>query len=213
MSGRVEPAPNLLRWIEIENIERYPDIFEPGEPVIATEKIHGTCCLVTYDADAGLIGGNGHPIGAMHVSSKGFGGKSLALAEDETNLYWRAAHAHGLTPAAALICGYLGVRRVGLFGEVYGKGVQDLHYGKDASRNESLGYVLFDIAVMNRSGEVRWLSHGEIDKLWSIVFGELGPMVVTPRAPVVYEGPYDYAVLAKLAAAGRQRDGVRVSDR
>lgn len=216
MAGRVEPAPNLLRWIEIENIKRYPDIFEPGEPVIATEKIHGTCCLVTYDADAGPIGGDGDPMGTTYVSSKGFGGKNLALAEDKTNLYWRAAHEHGLIPAAALICGYLGARRIGLFGEVYGKGVQDLHYGKDASRNETIGYVLFDIAVMDRAGEVRWLSHTEIDELWAVAVGEVGPLVTSPRAPVVYEGPYDYEKLAALAEGrslldpGTIREGVVV---
>ena len=216
MSGQVESAPNLLRWIEIENIKRYPDIFEPGEPVVATEKIHGSCCLVCYDADAGTIGGDGEPTGATYVTSKGFGGKNLTLAEDKTNLYWRAAREHGLPFAAEGICGVLGARRVGLFGEVYGKGVQDLHYGKDASRNESLGYVLFDIAVMDRAGEVRWLSHAEIDKLWSITLGEVGLIVTTPRAPVVYEGPYDYEALAKLAEGrslldpGTIREGVVV---
>lgn len=199
MAGQVESAPNLLRWIEIENIKRYPDIFAPGEPVIATEKIHGTCCLVTYDADAGPIGGTGQPMGATYVSSKGFGGKNLALAEDKANLYWRAAHEHALGPAAALICGYLGARRVGLFGEVYGKGVQDLHYGKDAGRNETIGYVLFDIAVMDQAGEVRWLPHAEIDELWAVTVGEVGPMVTSPRVPVAYEGPYDYDKLAALA--------------
>lgn len=199
MSGKVESAPNLLRWIEIENIKRFPDIFEPGEPVIATEKIHGSCCLFTLDADAGFTGDDGAPIGTTYVTSKGFGGKNLTLAENKANLYWRAAREYALTPAAARICGHFGARRVGLFGEVYGKGVQDLHYGKDASRDESLGYVLFDIAVMDQSGEVRWLSHAEIDELCSVTFGEAGPAVATPRAPVVYEGPYDYEVLAALA--------------
>lgn len=216
MSGKVEPAPNLLRWIEIENIKRYPDIFEPGEPVIATEKIHGTCCLVTYDSEAGMLGGDGEPTGATYVTSKGFGGKNLTLAEDKTNLYWRAVREHGLPFAAEGICGVLGARRVGLFGEVYGKGVQDLHYGKDASHNESLGYVLFDIAVMDQAGEVRWLSHAEIDKLWSLTLGEAGLIVTTPRAPVVFEGPYDYEALAKLAEGrslldpGTIREGVVV---
>ena len=216
MSGKVEPAPNLIRWIEIENIKRFPDIFEPGEPVIATEKIHGTCCLVTYDGDAGMIGDDGEPVGATYVTSKGFGGKNLTLAEDKTNLYWRAARERGLPFAAEGICGVLGARRVGLFGEVYGKGVQDLHYGKDASHDESLGFVLFDIAVMDQAGEVRWLSHAEIDRLWSITLGEAGLIVTTPRAPVVYEGPYDYEVLAQLAEGrslldpGTIREGVVV---
>lgn len=216
MSGRVEPAPNLLRWIEIENVKRFPDIFEPDEEVVATEKVHGTCCLVCYDSDAGMLGGDGEPTGATYVTSKGFGGKNLTLAEDQTNLYWRAAREHGLPFAAEGICGVLGARRVSLFGEVYGKGVQDLHYGKDASHDESLGYVLFDIAVMGQAGEVRWLSHAEIDKLWSLTLGEAGLVVTTPRAPVVYEGPYDYETLAKLAEGrslldpGTIREGVVV---
>lgn len=178
--------------------------------------VHNSCCLVTYDADSGMIGGDGTPMGATYVTSKGFGGKNLTLAEDKTNLYWRAAREHGLTPAAALICGYTGSRRAGLFGEVYDKGVQDLHYGKDAGRNETLGYVLFDIAVMDQAGAVRWFSHAEIDALWAVTFGEVGPMVTTPRAPVVYEGPYDYQALAKLAEGrslldpGTLREGVVV---
>ena len=32
---------------------------------------------------------------------------------------------------------------VGMFGEVYGAGVQDLHYGANAGQDESIGYALF----------------------------------------------------------------------
>jgi RNA ligase (TIGR02306 family) len=189
MSGTVEPAPGLMSWIDIENIKRYPGVFEDGEPVEATEKLHGTACLTTYDSDDN----------SFHVTSKGFGGKGLALVEDETNLYWRAVNQHAVAAAAALLCGYLDARRVGLFGEVYGKGVQDLHYGKDAGHDETLGYALFDVSVMDKGGEVRWLSGAEIDELWAITVGEAGPMVRVPRAPLIYRGPYDYDALAALA--------------
>ncbi len=47
MAGEVESAPELIRWIDIENLQRYTDIFTTGQHVIATEKIHGTACLVT----------------------------------------------------------------------------------------------------------------------------------------------------------------------
>lgn len=43
MAGKMMAAPGLLAWIEIENIKRYPDMFVPGEPVTASEKLHG--CL------------------------------------------------------------------------------------------------------------------------------------------------------------------------
>ncbi|MFD4430323.1 RNA ligase (ATP) [Nocardia sp. NPDC058497] len=183
MSGQVEPAPDLVRWIDVENIKRFPDIFPAGEPVVATEKIHGTACLLTHvRADDRIL-----------VSSKGVGGKSLSLTPSEGNLYWRAIRTHGLDEAARKIATALDADRVGLFGEVYGAGVQDLHYGASAAHDESLGFGLFDIAV-DRGGEpVRWLDHHEIGTL----LGELG--VTVPRVPVLYEGPYDAELLLTLA--------------
>lgn len=182
MAGQVEPAPDLLRWIDVENIKRFPDIFTAGEPVVATEKIHGTACLLTHvRADDRIL-----------VSSKGVGGKSLSLTPSEGNLYWRAIRAHELDEAARKIAAELDTDRVGLFGEVYGAGVQDLHYGASAAHDESLGFGLFDIAV-DRAGEpVRWLDHHEIGTL----LGELG--ITVPRVPVLYEGPYDANLLLTL---------------
>ncbi|MFE7722593.1 RNA ligase (ATP) [Nocardia rhizosphaerihabitans] len=183
MAGQVEPAPDLVRWIDVENIKRFPYIFNAGEPVVATEKIHGTACLLTHiRADDRIL-----------VSSKGVGGKSLSLTPSEGNLYWRAIRAHGLDEAARKIASALDADRVGLFGEVYGAGVQDLHYGASAAHDESLGFGLFDIAV-DRAGEpVRWLAHHEIGTL----LGALG--ITVPRVPVLYEGPYDADLLLTLA--------------
>ncbi|MEU3243889.1 MULTISPECIES: RNA ligase (ATP) [unclassified Streptomyces] len=166
MSGEIEAAPELLPWVDIENIQRYPDIFAPGEPVVLTEKLHGSACLVTHLADEGRT----------HVSSKGFGAKSLALKEDPRNLYWRAVHGHGVARVAARLAERLGARRVGIFGEVYGAGVQDLSYGADG-RRESLGYAVFDVSA-EIDGEVRWLDAA------ALLEGEL------PLVPRLYEGPY-----------------------
>ncbi|MGW7042911.1 RNA ligase (ATP) [Streptomyces avermitilis] len=179
MSGEVESVPDLLRWVDIENIQRYPDIFTPGEPVVLTEKLHGTACLVTYIADEGRV----------HVSSKGFGAKSLALKEDPRNLYWRAVHGHGVAQAAARLAERLGARRVGIFGEVYGAGVQDLTYGADG-RRDTLGYAVFDVSA-EIDGEVRWLDAA--DRL----DGEL------PLVPRLYEGPYDIDRVLEFAS-GRE---------
>ncbi|WP_405178847.1 RNA ligase (ATP) [Nocardia sp. NBC_01377] len=183
MSGQVEAAPDLLRWIDVENIKRYPDIFEAGEPVVATEKIHGTACLFTYVRDGERT----------YVSSKGIGGQSLALTPAEGNLYWRAVHRYGLVEAARAIADEFSLARVGFFGEVYGAGVQDLHYGAAADRDETLGYALFDVAVDPEPEPVRWLGHAEIGTVWT----DLGLSV--PRVPVLYEGPYDAARLMELA--------------
>ncbi|WP_069161251.1 RNA ligase (ATP) [Nocardia altamirensis] len=196
MSGAVESAPDLIRWIDVENIKRYPDIFVPGEPVVATEKIHGTACLLTYLRESDRI----------QVSSKGIGAQSLALMSVEGNLYWRAAHRHGLIEAARKLAAALDVARVGLFGEVYGAGVQDLHYGASARQDETLGYALFDIAI-EQAGVVRWLDHAEI----GAVLGDLG--VTVPRAPVLHEGPYDIELLLRLAEGAETVTGTATNIR
>ncbi|MGY0499763.1 RNA ligase (ATP) [Nocardia sp. FBN12] len=183
MSGQVESAPELLRWVDVENIKRFPGIFVDGEPVVATEKIHGTACLLTHvRADDRIL-----------VSSKGVGGRSLALTATDGNLYWRAIRANGLDEAARTLATALHADRVGMFGEVYGAGVQDLHYGASAAHDESLGFGLFDVAIERTGEAVRWLDHHEIGAL----FAELG--IAVPRVPVLYEGPYDAELLLKLA--------------
>ncbi|MFE6134308.1 RNA ligase (ATP) [Streptomyces sp. NPDC056437] len=179
MNGEVERAPDLLPWVDIENIQRYPEIFEPGEPVVLTEKLHGTACLVTYAAADGRV----------QVSSKGFGSKGLALKEDPRNLYWRAVLGHDVPAVAARIAEKLGATRVGIFGEVYGAGVQDLAYGADG-RSETLGYAVFDLSAQI-DGQVRWLDPA------AVLDGEL------PLVPRLYEGPYDVETVLGLAS-GRE---------
>ncbi|MEU8891813.1 RNA ligase (ATP) [Streptomyces sp. NPDC048442] len=182
MNGEVERAPDLLPWVDIENLHRYPQLFEPGESVVLTEKLHGTACLVTYVADQERV----------FVSSKGFGARSLALKEDPRNLYWRAVTGHGVPAVAARLAAKLGARRVGIFGEVYGAGVQDLSYGADG-RSLQLGYAAFDVSV-DVDGQVRWLDAAEFVALLD---GEL------PLVPRLYEGPYDVTKVLELAS-GRE---------
>ncbi|MFE5299212.1 RNA ligase (ATP) [Streptomyces sp. NPDC056632] len=196
MSGDVEAAPELLPWVEIENLHRFPDVFEPGEPVVLTEKLHGTACLVTYLAEEGRT----------LVSSKGFGAKGLALKEDPRNLYWRAVHGHGVPAVAARLAERLGATRVGLFGEVYGAGVQDLAYGANARAEDGLGFAVFDVSA-EIDGQVRWLDPAEV-----LAPGEL------PLVPRLHTGPYDLDTVLALASgretvSGRElhlREGVVV---
>lgn len=179
MNGDVESAPELLHWVDIENVQRYPDIFAPGEPVVLTEKLHGSACLVTYVAGEDRV----------YVSSKGFGSKSLALTEDPRNLYWRAVRGHGVARSAARLAERLGARRVGIFGEVYGAGVQDLTYGADG-RRETLGFAVFDVSA-EIDGQVRWLDAEQL------LCGEL------PLVPRLFSGPYDIARVLEFAS-GRE---------
>lgn len=176
LAGQVEPAPDMLPWVEIENIARYPALFSPGEQVEATEKIHGSACCLTYIAETGQV----------LVSSKGFAGKRMAIVETAGNLYWRAVRHYELARVAAQIAEKSNATRVGIFGEVYGPGVQDLHYGRVAGN--SPGYVAFDIALDRPGFGVTW--HTPADVVYRLL----------PIAPVFYRGPYDQDKLIQLAS-------------
>lgn len=175
MSGDVESAPDLLPWTDIENLKRYPDVFAPGDPVTVTEKLHGTACCLTYYADTGQV----------HVTSKGLGGQRLALKEADGNLYWRAVRGYGLPQLAAELAGTLGATRLGLYGEVYGAGVQDLGYGVDAGRGMP-GYAAFDVCA-EVDGRLRWLDPAEL------------PVGGLPLVPRLYRGPFDLDRVLELA--------------
>ncbi|MFD6891708.1 RNA ligase (ATP) [Streptomyces sp. NPDC059957] len=182
MSGEVESAPDLMPWVDIENLQRYPHIFESGEPVVLTEKLHGTACLFTYVAEGERT----------LVTSKGFGAKGLALKEDERNLYWRAVRGHDVPAVAAKLAARLGASRVGIFGEVYGAGVQDLAYGTDARTADAPpGYAAFDVSA-EIDGQLRWLDPAAV-----LDNGEL------PLVPRLYEGPYALDTVLELAS-GRE---------
>ncbi|MFJ9852014.1 RNA ligase (ATP) [Streptomyces sp. NPDC101150] len=178
MSGEVEPAPDLLPWIDIENLKRYPEVFAEGEPVAVTEKVHGTACCLTYHA--------GHE--RVQVTSKGLGAQRLALVEDPKNLYWRAVRAHRTDRVAAELAAELGASRVGIFGEVYGDGVQDLGYGADSRRGEP-AYAVFDVSV-EVGGQVRWLTPRELTQTLD---GRL------PVVPTLFTGPFDARQVMELA--------------
>lgn len=178
MNGEVESAPELLPWTDIENLRRYPHVFEEGEPVVLTEKLHGTACLMTYVAVGERV----------LVSSKGFGSKGLALKEDDRNLYWRAVRGHGVPEAAARLAARIGATRVGVFAEVYGSGVQDLAYGaRGGAADAPPGYAVFDVSA-EVDGQVRWLDPARV-----LEDGEL------PLVPRLFEGPYVLEEVLELA--------------
>ncbi|MFB7667043.1 RNA ligase (ATP) [Kitasatospora sp. NPDC056138] len=190
MSGEVEAAPDLLPWVDIENLKRFPEAFEPGEPVVVTEKLHGSCCLLTFHADTG----------AVQVSSKGIGAQGLALKEDERNLYWRAVRAYGIPALAAALAERLGASRVGIFGEVFGEGVQDLGYGASGRAEQPPGYAAFDVSAVI-DGQLRWLDAAQL------LAGEL------PLVPELWRGPFDPATVLELAEGRETVSGCQLHTR
>ena len=183
MSGDVESAPDLLPWTDIENLKRHPDIFAPGDLVSVTEKIHGSACCLTYYAATG----------SAHVTSKGLGARGLALKESEANLYWRAVRGHGLAEVAADLAERLGADRIGIYGEVYGKGVQDLGYGAEAGTSVP-GFAAFDVRA-DIGGQVRWLDPAGL------------PTDRLPLVPRLFAGPFDLERVLELARGAETVSG------
>jgi RNA ligase (TIGR02306 family) len=191
MSGAVygAGADRCMKY-DIENWKRYPDILEVGEQVVFTEKIHGTWCQM------GLVPEEwSHPKhGRFVCSSKGMSAQGLAFQpeaeQNVNNLYLRAARGQSVQDKIeAAFSGELGTGLpVFLLGEVFGHGVQDLHYGASTARDERLGFRVFDIYV-GRPHHGRYLNDDELDAACD----RLG----VPRVPVLYRGPFSLDAMAE----------------
>jgi RNA ligase (TIGR02306 family) len=192
MAGSVWAAgfDRTLRY-DIENAKAFTDVFAAGEPVVATEKIHGTWIqigLMPPDrADA--------EHGDVVVASKGMAGKGLGFmagaAENAGNLYLRAAASHGVAGRMREVFAHeiAAGKPVFIVGEVFGSGVQDLAYGHAAGQDATLGLRVFDLYVGN-PGQGRYLDDGALQER----VAEMG----LERVPVLYRGPFDTKILGDL---------------
>jgi len=167
---------------DIENFKAYPDVLQADEPVVFTEKIHGTWAQVGY-LPPGMVEMHGHLV----VSSKGLAAKGLAFIPDApdnaNNLYLRVAR--GMTIdrriSEVFVAELAADQPIFVLGEVFGAGVQDLGYGAKADPNGVLGFRVFDIYV-GRAGQGQYLG----DEALETACAALG----LPRVPVVYRGPF-----------------------
>ncbi len=165
---------------DVENIKRWPGVLAPGEPVVMTEKVHGT-----------LLGCGVMPASLAHpehgravVFSKGLGAKGIAfdLREGARNVYARVVRDQRLVEAIeSAFADELQDQPVFVLGEVFGAGVQDLTYGGDVS------FRVFDVYVGRRS-DGSYLDDERLDRACE----RMG----LARVPVVYRGPFSEAALA-----------------
>ena len=186
MSGVCYGAgPDRCMKYDIENFKAHPEVLQADEPVVFTEKIHGTWCQVGY-LPPSMVDLHG----ALVVSSKGLSGKGLAFIPDApdnaANLYLRVARALdiGRRLAEVFVEDLAADRPVFVLGEIFGAGVQDLGYG--ARVDAELGFRVFDIYV-GRAGSGAYLS----DEPLSLACERLG----LARVPVLYRGPFSREVM------------------
>jgi RNA ligase (TIGR02306 family) len=127
--------PRFPGYTEVENLRNFPEIFIPGELVIATEKLHGT------NQRTGLIDGE-WMAGSREL-------RRQVSNTPESNLYWFPST---LPPVKNLMeaLAAKGHRHIVLFGEVFGSKVQNLNYGHVGK----LGYAAFDLYLDGRYADV-----------------------------------------------------------
>lgn len=195
MSGDREGNAELIPWIDIENLKKFPNLFEEGELVVVDEKIHGTASLYTFIAP-------GTDREEVLVSSKGLGSSHLVLKESDKVLYWNVLKEYNLGNLATAVQPFLGeevtVNKVGIFGETFGKNVQDLSYG----RTDKRGFVVFDVyvEVQDENGVSGfWLDPEDVSTL--------SEQVGIPTAPRLYTGPFSIETISKLAYGPEQVSG------
>jgi RNA ligase (TIGR02306 family) len=210
MAGDIKGSTELTNWIDIENIKKYPDLFTDGTEVHISEKIHGTASLFTF-----LFKGDQYHYADKDVdtfvSSKGLGAKKFIIKEDDKNLYWRALRTYQLDKLARIIATdaslkFAGpdneftidgvdyvepmratIEKVALFGETFGAGVQDLHYGFI----NKLGFAVFDAYVEFYGGSGYWVNPVDLE-----MYAEQANV---PTVPTLYVGPYSLDVVIEHA--------------
>ena len=176
MEGEVESAFGKTLKYDIEDVKMYPDVLVPGEPVVMTEKLHGTWCCLGWHPDFGPI-----------VSSKGMSNKGLVFKlneANEENLYVRAWMAYRERLEFAFGFGRATAEPFYVLGEIHGPGIQDLHYGlaKPDLR-------IFDVYI----GEPGQGSYLDISSDMRMVGLNVEADLLT--VPMIYRGPFSEQVM------------------
>jgi len=197
MQGEVCSLMGYTPKYDIENIQKWPDVFEEGEDVVFTEKLHGTWTCFGYapKADHAELLDN-----SSIISSKGLSDKGLAFKyweEDGTplnvsNLYVKTFRETMLSTAYEfdgrsrweILMEYANEwahSSVYLLGEIFGPGIQDLHYGLKKKE-----FRLFDMYV-GKPGEGTFASYE--------VLQDVARRLDLPLVPTLYEGPFSMDIV------------------
>lgn len=171
---------------DIDDIKKHPHIFEDGEEVVFTEKLHGTFCAITAVPEN--EGSDDYFNRRVFVASKGCVADGYAFKTTNENFYNKHAVEDGLIEVAILLSNRFG-KIVRILGELFGCGIQDLHYGFQSKGQTA--FRVFAICIGDRN-EPEYLSDYALD----LVLEELE----LKRVPKLYRGPFSQEVLEKYTS-------------
>lgn len=181
------------KYTSIENLRNHQKVFEDGEEVVVTEKVHGT------NSRIGLINGE------MFAGSKGVRRKPPQTPDGEPlvgfdgykhHTYWFPWSIDAVQEMMAGIYEDDTVESVILYGEIYGAKIQKLDYGVGKG---NLGYVAFDIKI---NGE--FLPYEQ--------FTELCDQYGVPRVPELDRVKFEYDLVKSYADGGTMLEGDHIRE-
>lgn len=188
--GKARGNADIIPMSDIENAKspKWGQLISDDQDVIATEKIHGSCCVVNRRN------------GDFTVTSKGLSKKSIVLQEEEGNIYWQAVRYHGIEQFTEMLSEG-DTFNVSIFGEVFGPNVQGgFHYGLQHRQLR-----IFDIMI-----DDKYLSYDQCCALlrafeydWKLEYGVVAPSMT----PALYRGPYDAQKLSEMVSGNETISG------
>lgn len=177
------PKPQPMQVYGVDSLKKVPRLFDEGEEVVITEKIHG--CNFRFGwcprKIFGIKFGHTFRVGS-HRAMKGAESRGPGFYKED--VWLEAADRMGLKNLTRAYKGYT------FYGELYGytyggKPLQDLTYGRNPV--DGPGLAVFDIKTRQR-----WLTPNERH---TILIDELQ----LPVVPILYSGPYTEGVVKMLS--------------
>lgn len=178
LSGDLVSEPgNFQKYTSIENWKNFPIIFAEGDLVRITEKIHGTNFRFGHvSADGRVDGEHTYCVGTHRT----------ARAKDGKNLYSQTSVQLDLeAKIGTLVHRFSPEQNFVIFGEIFGRGVQDLTYGL----NQTTNLRIFDVLV------------NHVYQPWEVV-EEVAFHLGVKTVPLLYRGPYSEAIALSLRDGG-----------
>jgi RNA ligase (TIGR02306 family) len=181
-----------------EHFKNFPEVIQHGEMVVITEKIHGTSIkfgwietgVVSVTVSDSTAVGNGTALDCPETREEPeftffVGTKNNTVIPGHVNKYTRVADEYNVERRLRDYPGYTA------YGELYGKGIQSLQYGKS-------GHALRIFDVFNGQRFLDW------EELKSFAL-ETG----LPLVPTLYEGPWDEDSLSHRFGRASEGDHIR----
>lgn len=138
-SFQASPTENFNKYTNIEHYKNFPNIFKENEHVIVTEKLHGTSARFFYDGEKISIGTRN-----TELKLENFIDSTGKLVEIPSTA-WHSVYKSLDIESKLKQLFDRHKTEISLYGEIIGRGVQDLHYGF-----ETPTFFAYDIKIGDR---------------------------------------------------------------